>query len=272
MFWVAIGMAYMLFVTFQHGTDPGIDWLRGYLLEWMLSIENLGLFHHIFKVHQTPQCFMHKALFFAISGASMMRLLAFMLLSNLLRTCPWIRVGFGVLLIYSGIQATRPEELDEEPRTLRVVRRFLGDRLIEEYDPQGRVAKFDVKSGKYKITMNAMIILFCEVTDLLLSVDTVSAKIAQIPDLYLCYSSSVIAMFGARSAYFLARDLFEIFDLLKYGLCFILVFIGLGLMFSEHIHLPSCVVLTVIFGTFSVCMVASIAKKAKSGGLSTDLM
>lgn len=35
-------------------------WLSGYMLEWMLSFDNLFVFHMIFSVYQTPDHLKHR--------------------------------------------------------------------------------------------------------------------------------------------------------------------------------------------------------------------
>ena len=45
-------------------------------------------------------------------------------------------------------------------------------------------------------------------------------------------------MFGLRAMFFVIQDLVHVFGLLKYGLCFILMFIGLELMISDYVALP----------------------------------
>mmetsp|Transcript_14014 Transcript_14014/g.24593 ORF Transcript_14014/g.24593 Transcript_14014/m.24593 type:complete len:119 (-) Transcript_14014:69-425(-) len=103
-------------------------------------------------------------------------------------------------------------------------------------------------------------VIFClEMTDILFAVDSVSAKVAQIPNYYLAYSSSVIAIFGLRAMFFILRDMVDFFDLLKYGLCFILVFIGVELLLEDYVKLPAQVVCVVIFSVFLVCISGSTA-------------
>lgn len=43
-------------------------------------------------------------------------------------------------------------------------------------------------------------------TDLLFAVDSCTAKVAQIPNQYISFSSSVVAMFGLRAMFFVVED------------------------------------------------------------------
>merc|ERR1719213_1475251 len=128
---------------------------------------------------------------------------------------------------------------------IRGLRACLGSRLQETYDLEGN--GFIVESeGRWKITLLVYIVICLEVTDILFAIDSVSAKVAQIPNQYVAYSSSVLALFGLRAMFFIIKDLVEYFELLKFGLCFILVFIGLELMASHWVHLSSSTVFFVI--------------------------
>lgn len=59
--------------------------------------------------------------------------------------------------------------------------------------------------------------------------------------------------------FFVVQDLVQLFGLLKYGLCFILVFIGVELMISDYVALPPHVVCVVILSVFSISIVGSSA-------------
>merc|ERR1719343_1007248 len=61
--------------------------------------------------------------------------------------------------------------------------------------------------------------------------------------------------------FFVVHDLVEMFDLLKYGLGLILIFIGVELMFAHYIHLSSGVVCVLIVSVFVGCILASHVRK-----------
>merc|ERR1719161_2600875 len=109
------------------------------------------------------------------------------------------------------------------------------------------------------MTLLVMVIACLEFTDTVFALDSVSAKVAQIPDQYLAFSSSVLAMYGLRAMFFIIKDLVDMFDLLKYGLCLILVFIGVELMFARYIRLSSATVCILISAVFLICIIASRA-------------
>lgn len=166
------------------------------------------------------------------------------------------------MLIYSGVQAANEGDEDEEEGmedtfAVRCLKRCLGSRLRERYDTEsGRL--FVWEEGQLCMTMLVYVICCLELTDILFAMDSVSAKVAQIPNQYVAYSSSVFAMFGLRAMFFIVKDLVDLFDLLKYGICVILCFIGFELMVSDFIHLESTSVCFVILSVFLICILGSV--------------
>lgn len=261
-FWIFLAGIFNLIVWCRQGREAGLMWFSGYFLEWLLSMDNLFVFVLIFRVYATPKQLLHKALFLGIFGAVIFRMMFFVALSSLLHMLHWFRFVFGGLLIYSGVQAARDDDEDMDPSDLWIVRGLkylLGPRLSEKYDIEN-LSLFIREDGQTQATLLVPVIVCLEVTDILFAVDSVSAKVAQIPDYYLAYSSSVVAMFGLRAMFFIIEDLVGCFELLKYGLCFILVFIGVELMVEDYVKLPAQVVCVVIFSVFMVCTAGSAAR------------
>lgn len=261
--WISAGLGYNVYFGMRYGMKDGLDWFGGFLLEWMLSMDNLFVFLLIFKVYRTPPALMHKALFFGIAGGVICRVLVFLALGTLLHMIHWVRIFFGLVLIYSGLQAVADDEGEEDisnTYAVRGLRWLLGNRLMESYDMQGRLFVRDPE-GRLCMTLTVYVILCLEATDIFFAVDSVSAKVAQISNQYIAYSSSVLAIFGLRALFFVVKDLVEYFELLKYGLCIILVFVGVELILSPILHLESGTVCIVILSVFTVSMTASTAKK-----------
>mmetsp|Transcript_39902 Transcript_39902/g.87094 ORF Transcript_39902/g.87094 Transcript_39902/m.87094 type:complete len:425 (-) Transcript_39902:175-1449(-) len=265
-FWIAVAGAYNVYIFMRYGTEEGIDWCSGYLLEWLLSVDNIFVFHLVFKIYDTPPPLMHKALFVGIVGAIVFKLVFFFALGSLLYAVDWVRFVFGAILIYSGIVAVL--EVDEAPKDLseylsvHTVKRMLGSRLVDHYDEEEHRLFVSV-DGRLHATMLVLVILILEIADIIFAIDSVSAKVAQIHIQYAAYSSSVLAVFGLRAMFFVIHDLVDCFDLLKFGLCIILVFIGTELMFAQWLHLTAGTVCMVIGAVLMTCICGSLARRSK---------
>lgn len=263
-FWITVGLAFNAQIWFRMGSEQGFSWTAGYILEWMLSMDNLFVFHLIFQTYHTPPVQRHKALFIGIVGAIAMRIVFFMAVSGMIGFFVWARYFFGALLIYSGIETARTDEEDADVKSCTVVvlmHKCLGDRLIDAYDEQGRIFVRSEEDQKLRATLLLVVIVCLEATDIVFAIDSVSAKVAQIPDQYIAFGSSALAMFGLRAMFFVVQELVDAFDLMKYGLCLILVFIGLELMCSQSIALPPSTMCVLIVAVIAVCIAGSKAKR-----------
>eukprot|EP00747_Dinoflagellata_sp_TGD_P213134 gnl/TRDRNA2_/TRDRNA2_86130_c0_seq3.p1 gnl/TRDRNA2_/TRDRNA2_86130_c0~~gnl/TRDRNA2_/TRDRNA2_86130_c0_seq3.p1 ORF type:complete len:473 (-),score=122.14 gnl/TRDRNA2_/TRDRNA2_86130_c0_seq3:131-1549(-) len=269
MFWVAVAMAYNAYFWIRNGNEDGIDWCSGYFLEWLLSMDNIFVFHLIFKAYNTPEDQLHKALFFGIFGAVVFRMAFFMAAGSLLDAFDWVRFVFGAFLIYSGYTTAMYDDDDDEDVentfVVRGLKKCLGGRLLETYADDGSFFVRD-DEGRLRVTLLMFIVMMCEASDIMFAVDSVSAKVGQIRDQYIAYSSSVLAMFGLRAMFFVIKDLCDYFEMLKYGLSFILIFIGLELMFSHWIHLSSATVCFVILLVFIGCIGVSHLRRNREEG------
>merc|ERR1719487_1179828 len=117
------------------------------------------------------------------------------------------------------------------------------------------------KPKKWRATLLVVVVICLEITDIIFAVDSVSAIVAQIPDLYLAYTACVFAMLGLRATYFVIDELIRMFTLLKYGVAFILIFIGVKLIVSKMVHIPPPIVCGILVGTISICMIGSWLKE-----------
>lgn len=265
--WICVAALYNGMVFIQKGTDAGMQWCTGYVLEWLLSMDNLFVFHLIFQAYSTPGPLLQKALFIGIMGAVVLRMAFFAVVSELMDMFHWVRIVFALLLIYSGVQAAREEDDGDDGVAdnfvVRLFRQVFGTRIQSEYNMEGRM--FVQTSGRWEMTLLVPVVVCLMITDVLFALDSVSAKVAQIPNFYIAYSSSVLALFGMRSMFFIIQNLVEIFELLKYGLCFILVFIGMELLIAPFVKLPASAVLVVIVAVFTVCIAGSAANQTNQG-------
>jgi predicted tellurium resistance membrane protein TerC len=68
------------------------------------------------------------------------------------------------------------------------------------------------------------------VVDLVFAVDSIPAIFGITTDRFIVYTSNIFAILGLRTFFFLLLDMAEKFHLLKFGLAFVLSFIGLKML------------------------------------------
>jgi len=126
-----------------------------------------------------------------------------------------------------------------------------------------------------RATMLFLVVCCLEISDLLFAVDSVSAIVAQVNDLFLAYTSAVFAMLGLRATFFIIDVLVQLFSLLKYGVAIVLVFVGIKLIIGHYYHVPASIVCVVLVGSIAGSMVASVIQdkleKKYAGATSPEL-
>jgi len=262
-FWFSIAMIYCSHYCLEFGVKAGADWFLGYLLEIILSLDNVFVFHLVFESFRPPIESQHKAMFFGVVGALVARLVLFLALGTVVHTVRWVRLAMGLLLIYSGIKVTVEEDEDDDPANNSVVRGLrycLGSRLLSHYDSEGRMFVWG-EDGRLNATLLLPLIICVEVVDVVFAMDSLSAKVAQIHNQFAAYSSSAFAILALRALFFCLRDMVDYFQHVKYGLCIILVFIGLELLLADFVELPSSALCLAISAVFLISILSSIRAK-----------
>lgn len=115
LFWILTACAFCGWVYWYYGANQAAMWASGYMLEWMLSFDNLFVFHLIFSVYATPDHLKHRPLYWGICGAVFFRLAFIFIGEYLIHAMFFMHFIFGGFLVYSGINMFTAEEEDEDP-------------------------------------------------------------------------------------------------------------------------------------------------------------
>ena len=226
--WITLAMIFAAIVFHFLGSQRGLEFLTGYLIELSLSVDNLFVFLLIFSYFKVPSKFQHRVLFWGVMGALFMRLTMIFVGAALINRFHWIIYIFGGFLVYTGIKMFRHEELDIQPEQnilVRAVTRFLP--ISRQYEEE----KFFTRSnGKRTGTLLLLVLMVVEVTDLVFAVDSIPAIFAITTNTFIVYTSNVFAILGLRSMYFLLAGVVEKFRYLRTGLAIVLTFIGLKML------------------------------------------
>src|SRR6185369_5443948 len=149
-------------VFWYQGTDLGLKFLTGYVIELSLSVDNLFVFLLIFSFFKVPAKVQHRVLYWGVIGALVMRLTMIFVGAALINRFHWIIYIFGAFLVYTGIKMFRQEEIDVQPEKnplVRLVTRFLP--ISRHYEEE----KFFTKTnGKRTGTLLFLVLMVVEVT------------------------------------------------------------------------------------------------------------
>ncbi len=254
--WISLALAFNVFVYFSRGSGPALEFLAGYLIEEALSVDNLFVFLLIFSYFRVPAKFQHKVLFWGILGALIFRAVFIVAGIALIQRFHWIIYVFGAFLIVTGIRMVTEQGKEIHPDknpVLRIFRRLMP--VTEGYEED----RFFVKRGMRTFaTPLFVVLLMVETTDVIFAVDSIPAIFAITRDPFIIYTSNVFAILGLRSLYFALASLMQLFHYLNYGLCFILVFVGIKMLVGEFYKIPIAIALGTIVTILAVSVLASI--------------
>ncbi len=225
--WISLALAFDGFILSQFGGHKAKEFLTGYLIELSLSIDNLFVFLLIFGYFKVPKKYQHRVLFWGIFMALVLRMLMIFAGAELVESFNWILYFFGAFLIYTGIKMFGEDDAfdPEDSMIVRMTTKFV--RISKSYDGDSFFVKID---GKRTGTMLLLVLIIINVADLVFAVDSIPAIFGITTDKFIVYTSNIFAILGLRTFFFLLVDMAEKFHFLKYGLAFVLSFIGVKML------------------------------------------
>lgn len=225
--WLSLAAAFNVFIYWQFGGFKGKEFLTGYLIELSLSVDNLFVFLLIFSYFRVPKKYQHRALFWGIFMALVMRMVMIFAGAQLVESFSWILYFFGVFLIYTGIKMFGNDEAfePEDSAIIKLTTRFIP--ISKEFDGENF---FVTKNGKRTGTLLLLVLIVINIADIVFAVDSIPAIFGITTDRFVVYTSNIFAILGLRTFYFLLADMADKFHYLKYGLAFVLSFIGVKML------------------------------------------
>jgi tellurite resistance protein TerC len=256
-FWIALALAFAVFVRYWLGGAKALEFVTGYLLEESLSVDNLFIFILLFKYFKVPPEQERTVLFWGIIGALIMRGIFIIAGVALVHRFHWIIYLFGAFLVYTGFKLLGEGEEDQVDPSRNFVLK-MARRLIPISSSYEGNKFFTVRDGKRFATPLFIVLLVVESTDVLFATDSIPAILAISHDPFIVYTSNVFAILGLRSLYFALAGLMKLFHYLNYGLAVVLMFIGAKMLISAKYQIPTWIALAVLAVVLAASVVASV--------------
>jgi tellurite resistance protein TerC len=267
--WVAMGIAFGLFLLIWKGSNEGGKYFAGYLIEYSLSVDNMFVFVVIFTYFQVPSRYQHQVLFFGILGAIIFRGAFILLGIALVRSLEWIVYVFGAFLLITAFRMVRGQtEVSPEDNPIL---RFLQKRLPTT--SQYHDGKFWIReeTGRRVLTPLLIVLIFIDLIDIAFAIDSIPAILAITTKPYLVLTSNMFAILGLRALYFFLAKSVDRFHLLKYGLAVILAFVGVKMLLGAvHVEISTVVSLVVIALVLATTVVLSLKIEPKPASRAED--
>ncbi len=264
--WVALSLAFGAYVWMRHGSESGLEYLTGYVIEESLSVDNMFVFVVIFGALGIPPLYQHRVLFWGILSALVLRGAMIAGGTALLHRFHWIIYVFGGFLVLTGLKLLLDRGGPPHPE------RSLAFRLMTRVVPG--TPRFDghrfftVENGRRLATPLFFALVTIEFTDVVFAVDSIPAIFAVTLDPFIVFTSNIFAILGLRSLYFLLAGFIDRFTYLKPSLAAVLVFVGTKMAAVDVVKIHPAVSLAVVVGILAVGVGASALKNRRAAAAS----
>ncbi len=258
--WIALAAGFAVLELFWHGRAQSLQFVTGYVIELSLSVDNLFIFLVIFRYFKVPDEYQHKVLVWGILGALVMRGVFIVAGVGLISRFSWITYAFGAFLVYSGLKLLRQGEAEIHPEKNFVLRFFRRAFPVTKEYVGGQF--FTRREGLYATPL-LVALLVVETSDILLAVDSIPAVLAITLNAFVVYTSNVFAILGLRSMYFALKGMMDLFHYLHYGLSVVLIFVGLKMLGSHYVTIPTEWALSIVLCVLGASILASLLHPQK---------
>lgn len=266
-FYIALPLAFGVFIWARFGAGQSLDYLTGYLVEKSLSVDNLFVFMLLLAAFAVPSQLAQRVLLFGIAGALVLRAVFIALGAAALQTLDFAFLIFAAILIVTAVKLLRDALSGKEHqmdvgsmRSVRLLRRFMP--VVEEYRGTAFVVR---EGGRRALTPLALVVVAVLATDVVFAVDSVPAVYGITEDPYLVFATNAFALLGLRALYFVLHAALSRLVHLSYGLAAILGLIGakLALHWAHGIwpgvpEIPTPVSLVAILGILAIVTLTSL--------------
>lgn len=276
-FYIALPLAFGAWLWSRYGSQQGVEYLTGYLVEKSLSVDNLFVFMLLLAAFAVPPVLAQRVLLFGITGALVLRAVFIALGAAALQTLDFAFLLFALILLATAAKLLRDAISGQEQevdingmRSVRLLRRVMP--VTQEYQGTKMIVRL---AGRRTLTPLALVVVAVLATDVVFAVDSVPAVYGITEDPYLVFATNAFALLGLRALYFVLHAALSRLIHLNYGLAVILAFIGvkLGLHWAHGVwpgvpEIPTLASLAVILMVLVVVTVTSLyaTRTSRPGG------
>ena len=230
-FYIALPLLFGAWVWTQHGSQIGMEYYTGYLVEKSLSVDNLFIFMLLLAGFAVPKELQQRVLLIGVAGALVLRGIFIALGAQLIASFDWAFLLFGIILLVTAVKVARDAMSDAEHTP---VAEMPVVRLINRVWPvtgDYRGTRMTVRdAGRRALTPLAVVTLAVLGTDIIFAIDSVPAVYGITGDPYLVFATNAFALLGLRALYFVLEGALSRLVHLGHGLAIILGFIAVKLI------------------------------------------
>ena len=227
-FYAALALIFGLILWLAVDATKASEFVAGWLTEYSLSIDNLFVFVIIMTRFKVDKKYQQEVLMVGVIMALILRGIFIVVGAALIEQFSAIFYLFGAFLLYTAYhQAFRSHSDDEESESKLITLLRKRIHVSDTYDG----AKIrTVVNGKKIFTPMIVVFAAIALTDVMFAFDSIPAIFGITTDPFIVFTANVFALMGLRQLYFLLGGLLDRLEYLKYGIAFILGFIGFKLV------------------------------------------
>eukprot|EP00931_Biecheleriopsis_adriatica_P077726 TRINITY_DN51229_c0_g1_i1.p1 TRINITY_DN51229_c0_g1~~TRINITY_DN51229_c0_g1_i1.p1 ORF type:complete len:449 (+),score=103.57 TRINITY_DN51229_c0_g1_i1:128-1474(+) len=253
--WIAAAAVFLAGTCLNWGSEAGEHWLDGYLMELILSMENIFLYEVILVSFKVPAKMARYALFLVAMWQMVFQMFLFMGVAAFIESWRPLPYLLGAWLIFVAVQTLKDDEHGSFDATTsesyRAFRVFMGAKLLPEYPPEGTVFVF--RKDRLHVTMLGPVVCCLLMIMFAMEVDVTLTKIEEIPSHFIAWSSSVLAVFALPELFAVVREMLRRFYLLKTGIGVLLLMFGAMLLLRESMQVSEgfelSMMVTIVIGS-----------------------
>lgn len=259
-FYILVACLFGVYVYYELGSTSANEYFTGYILEKIMSLDNIFVISIIFKFFKIPSKYQHRVLFLGILGVIILRAIMIFIGASLLANFEWILFIFAALLITTGLKTLTVADHS----TINIEDMYIYKLLknVLNISPKCHGDNFIIKDkGKYFVTPLFMALITIETMDVIFALDSIPAIFAVTQNTYIIYTSNVFAILGLRALFFVLENIVERFKFIKYSLAIILILIGIKIFVAHFITIPTYITLVTTIALISLGIIVSVLKK-----------
>ena len=274
-FYIAIPLLFGGWLWWQVGSQQGVEYYTGYIVEKSLSVDNLFVFIILLSAFAVPRELRQRVLLIGVAGALVLRGIFIALGAQMIASFSWTFLLFGAILLATAIKVGRDalshadHSIDvDRLRSVTLIRRFYP--VTDAYAGTNLTVQRD---GRRALTPLALVAVAILGTDIVFAIDSVPAVYGITGDPYLVFATNAFALLGLRALYFVLEGALAKLVHLGHGLSLILAFIGVKLVlhWAHGVwpgvpEIPTLLSLGVIVGILAVVTVTSLVSNRRSDG------
>ena len=131
-FYIAIPLAFGGWLWSQYGSQQGVEYYTGYLVEKSLSVDNLFVFIILLSAFAVPRELRQRVLLIGVAGALVLRGIFIALGAQMIAIFSWTFLLFGAILLVTAIKVGRDALSRRRPhhrrrlasRSVKLIKRF----------------------------------------------------------------------------------------------------------------------------------------------------